>query len=144
MILGVRHTGIVVRDLEKMKIFYESLGFVEEISNSESGYFIEQVTGIDGVSLDWAKLRAPDGYLIELLNYNHHSQVKDIINSNSNTLGISHLAFTVTDIDNICKLILKAGGSLVNSPALSPDGNVRVAYCYDIEGVLLELVELQN
>ena len=33
------------------------------------------------------------------------------------------------------------GGSLVNSPATAPDGTVRVAYCHDPEGNLLELVE---
>ena len=68
MILGVRHTGIVVRDLERMRFFYKSLGFVEENSNIETGNFIEQVTGIDGLTLEWAKLRSHDGCLIELLN----------------------------------------------------------------------------
>ena len=144
MILGVRHTGIVVRDLERMRFFYKSLGFVEENSNIETGNFIEQVTGIDGLTLEWAKLRSPDGCLIELLNYNDHSEVKEIENSSSNKLGISHVAFTVDNIDIICSKILEAGGSLVNPPALSPDGKVRVAYCHDLEGVLLELVELQD
>ena len=144
MIVGVRHTGVVVRDLVRMKLFYESLGFIEVISDTESGEFIEQVTGIIGVNLEWVKLKSPDGYLLELLNYNDHSEVREINNSNSNKLGISHLAFTVTDIDSFCKKIQIAGGSLVNPPALSPDGNVRVAYCHDLEGVLMEIVELQN
>lgn len=144
MIVGVRHTGVVVRDLVRMKLFYESLGFEEVISDTESGEFIEQVTGINGVNLQWTKLKAPDGYLLELLNYNHHSEVREISNSNSNKLGISHLAFTVNDIDSFCEKIKIAGGSLVNPPALSPNGNVRVAYCHDLEGVLMEIVELQN
>ena len=42
MIVGVRHTGVVVRDLARMKLFYESLGFEEVISDTESGEFIEQ------------------------------------------------------------------------------------------------------
>jgi len=30
----------------------------------------------------------------------------------------------------------------VNKPIASPDGKVRVAYCHDPEGVLMEMVEV--
>ncbi|MDB9976118.1 VOC family protein [Candidatus Thioglobus sp.] len=144
MIIGLRHTGIVVRDLEKMIIFYQSLGFVEENRDTEVGDFIDQVTGINQVELEWIKLKSPDGCLLELLKYHSHPENRKIKNSNSNKLGISHIAYTVNDIDETCNKIVKAGGSLVNPPAPSSDGNVKVAYCHDLEGVLMEIVELQH
>ena len=41
MILNTRHVGIVVTDLERMKTFYSSLGFVKDSSDIEEGTFID-------------------------------------------------------------------------------------------------------
>ena len=46
------------------------------------------------------------------------------------------------NIEKTCEQIKSMGGSIVNSPALSNDKKVKVAYCHDIEGVLMEIVEL--
>ena len=59
----------------------------------------------------------------------------------SNKLGCSHIAFSVDNIEITCQKIKAMGGSIVNSPALTVDKKVKVAYCHDIEGVLMEIVE---
>jgi len=141
MIKSFRHTGIVVRDLEKAANFYRSIGFVDYLTAIERSDFIDQVTGLKNANLEWIKLKAPDGYLLELLKYHSHNEDKAILNQSSFTLGISHIAFTVEDIDEMSNLILMNGGSVVNPPALSPDKKVKVLYCHDLEGVLLEIVE---
>ena len=41
----------------------------------------------------------------------------------------------------MAKKIIKNGGSLVNYPEINNCGTVKVAYCYDPEGVLIEIVE---
>ena len=142
MILGVRHTGIVVRDLKKTGDFYRALGFVDNISDLEKGDFIDQVTGLDNTELEWVKLKSPDGFTLELLKYHSHPEEKAIINQNSNRLGCSHIAFTVRDIEKTCGLIKEMGGSVVNAPALTSNKKLRVAYCHDVEGVLMEIVEI--
>jgi len=142
MIENVRHTGIVVRDLVRMAQFYRALGFVDENRAIEEGLFIEQVTGLKDAKLEWIKMRAPDGYLLELLQYHSHPKHSDVIKADSNQLGCSHMAFTVLDIDRVCEHVAEAGGSIVNQPAMSSDGKVKVAYCHDPEGVLMELVEV--
>ena len=141
MILNIRHVGIVVTDLERMKTFYGSLGFVKDSSDIEEGTFIDQVTGLDKVKLEWIKMKLPDNSLLELLKYHSHSLENDQIKQYSNRLGCSHIAFTVEDIDKICDQVILAGGSVVNSPIKSPNGKVKVAYCHDPEGVLLEIVQ---
>ena len=142
MIKAVRHTGVVVRDLEKSTEFYRVLGFVEDNRAIEEGDFIDTVVGLQNTKLEWVKLKAPDGYLLELLQYYSHPEQKEISKQKSNQLGCSHLAFSVDDINFTCEKIEKMGGSVVNLPALSNDKNVKVAYCHDNEGNLIEIVEV--
>jgi catechol 2,3-dioxygenase-like lactoylglutathione lyase family enzyme len=142
MIKAVRHTGVVVRDLEKSTEFYCALGFVEDNQAIEEGDFIDTVVGMQNVKLEWVKLKAPDGYLLELLQYHSHPEQKEIAKQRSNQLGCSHLAFSVDDIDTVCKEIKKIGGSVVNPPALTNEKKVKVVYCHDNEGNLMEIVEV--
>ena len=90
MIKAVRHTGVVVRDLEKSTEFYCALGFVEDNQAIEEGDFIDTVVGLQNVKLEWVKLKAPDGYLLELLQYHSHPEQKEIAKQRSNQLGCSH------------------------------------------------------
>jgi catechol 2,3-dioxygenase-like lactoylglutathione lyase family enzyme len=142
MIKTVRHTGLVVRDLEKSTEFYCALGFVEDNQAIEEGDFIDTVVGMQNVKLEWVKLKAPDGYLLELLQYHSHPEQKEIAKQRSNQLGCSHLAFSVDDIDTVCEKIEEIGGSIVNPSALTNDKKVKVAYCHDNEGNLMEIVEV--
>jgi len=142
MIESIRHTGIVVKDLDKAVAFYEALGFTTVDRKTESGQFIEAVTGVSGAVVEWAKLSVEDGQLLELLTYNSDVSGQMPALQPSAKLGCSHVAFTVSSIDRACEVIRNNGGSLVNPAALSPDGKVQVCYCHDSEGVLLELVEV--
>ena len=72
MITAIRHTGIVVRDIVAMRRFYIALGFQLNQTATESGQFIEQVTGVEKAKINWVKLRAADGNLLELLEYDGH------------------------------------------------------------------------
>ena len=149
-----RHTGLVVRDVNKAQAFYAALGFTEVARDIESGYFIEQVTGFEDAKLEWVKLTLDGGILLELLQYhtpgNHeltpepHPKFAGNYPPDSyptNMHGCSHVAYTTPDIDACCDKILAAGGSLVNPPAPSPNGKVKVAYAYDLDGILMEIVE---
>jgi predicted enzyme related to lactoylglutathione lyase len=130
-----------VRDLEKAIQFYEELGFSLRKREMESGPFLEQVVGIPSARIETAKLSAPCGSMIELLQYHSHAMQRVVSPQLSNHLGCSHIAFTVDSIEKTLSSIKKAGGFLVNEPALASTGQVKVAYCHDIEGNLLEIVE---
>ena len=141
MISKLRHTGIVVRNLNQSVVFYEALGFKTWKREIEQGQFLETVVDLKNVRVETAKLKAPCGALLELLQYHSHPVEMEISPQASNQLGCSHIALTVGSIDKTLKCVHSCGGSLVNQPATSPDGTVRVAYCHDPEGNLLELVE---
>ena len=142
MIKAVRHSGVVVRSLEKSVKFYCSLGFIEDNRAIETGVFIDTVVGLQNTKLEWVKLKAPDGYLLEILQYHSHPEQKSIIKQKSNQLGCSHLAYSVDNINAICEKIEKIGGSIVNRPILTNDKKIKVAYCHDNEGNLIEIVEV--
>ena len=139
MISKLRHTGIVVRDIESALKFYKSLGFETWKRELEQGPFLEKIVGLKGARVETAKLKSPCGALLELLCYHSHPIKQEIQPQPSNQLGCSHIALTVNSIDETLRFIHNQGGSLVNPPAVNEI--VRVAYCHDPEGNLLELVE---
>lgn len=141
MILNKRHTGLVVRDLNRSISFYECLGLKVWRREKEVGPFIDAVVGIHDVHIEWAKMNCPDGSLVELLQYHSHPDIQPLADAPSNRLGCSHIAFTVDDIARTCGEIIRLGGTVVNPPAIAPSGLVRVAYCHDQDGILMELVE---
>jgi len=141
MILNKRHTGLVVRDLERSISFYECLGLKVWQREEETGPFIDTVVGIPCVHIAWVKMKCPDGSLVELLQYHSHPDIQPLADAPSNRLGCSHIAFTVDHIAQTCGEIVRLGGTVVNPPAIAPSGQVQVAYCHDLDGILIEVVE---
>lgn len=141
--LAIRHTGLVVRDLEKSLIFYRDILGLESVKRAvEKGAFIENVVGIQGVELEWVKLRSPDGMLIELLQYHSHPEIAGEPHPlPSNHLGCSHLAFTVKHLSSLYADLTSRGFHCNSVPQDSPDGCVTVLYCHDPDGIIVELVE---
>lgn len=139
--IKLRHIGIVVRDLEKSVKFYQDI-FDLKIDKQiiEDGKYVEDLVGIKNASIHWAKLKAKDGTIIELLEYkNNPNKEKD--NHMANRLGCSHIAVSVEDIESIYTKLQKYNCKCNSKPLFSPDGKVKVMYCHDIDGSILEIVE---
>ena len=143
MIEGIRHTGIVVNNLQKVCEFYLALGFKIQSKAKEEGIFIEKVTGFKNVNIEWIKMVLNDGNLMELIQYNNPQKEKKLNKQPPNQMGVSHIAFNVNDIESFCTNIVQLGGSIINEPAITGNKQFKVAYCHDIEGNLLEVVETQ-
>ena len=117
------------------------MGFSMLKRETEKGPYIDTVVGLKNAIVETAKLKSPCGTLLELLKYHSHPFEKIISNQPSNQLGCSHVAITVNDIDLCLKYIEECGGSTISAPISPPSGGVKVAYCHDPEGVLMEIVE---
>ncbi|MGE4504009.1 MAG: VOC family protein [Desulfovibrionaceae bacterium] len=142
MVLGIRHTGIVVTDLRRAAAFYaETFGFAEVSSARERGGFIEGLVGLTNVELTWVKMTAEDGSLLELLQYHSPRSPERPGLQEANALGCSHVAFTVDDLEATLDRVQGHGGDKGTGVQASPDGKVLVAYARDPEGNILELVE---
>lgn len=142
-ILAARHTGLVVRNLDKSLAFYRDILGLELAARAiEQGGYIENLVGIPGAVVEWAKLKVPGGHLVELLQYLSHpvtAPAEEL--GRANRPGCSHLAFTVADLDVLFESLLSAGYKCNHAPQLSPDGKVKVLYAHDPDGIILELVQ---
>lgn len=142
MIVAIRHTGLVVADLERALHFWcDVLGFKLVKRMEESGPHIDAMMGLSDVKLTTAKLAAPDNNLVELLHFHSHRDRPNWAGSPYST-GFTHIAMTVEDLDKTCEKLLGAGVTFSAPPQPSPDGYARVTYARGPEGVLLELVEV--
>lgn len=142
MITQIRHTGLVVADLEgALRFWRDLLGFTVARQMDESGPHIDAMMGLKDVRLTTSKLTAPEGGMIELLYFHSHPDLPAWTGTPYST-GFTHVAMTVKDINNLCETLKEHGVVFFAPPQHSPDGKVKVAYCRGPEGVLLELVEM--
>ena len=141
MIKDIRHTGIVVVDLRSSLYFYRDLlGFRIEKEKQEKSEFIDKILGLSGAEITTVKMVSPHGQMIELLKYHTHSEKQKP--RKIYEIGISHLAFTVDDLDMKYERLKDKGIKFISSPRLSPDKYAKVAFCRAPEGTFIELVEV--
>lgn len=142
-IKSIRHSGIVVKDIEKSLRFYRDLlGLKVESYNEEKGDYIDNLLSLENTCVITVKLSADTGStLIELLEFKSHPD-NTLSKRSLYTLGPSHVAFTVYDVDILYEK-LKNAGIFFNSPPLnSPDGKARVIFCKDPDDNYLEFVQI--
>jgi len=142
MITKLRHVGIVVRDLEDSRNFYEKLLGLKVYKDShEEGQFINEVLGLEKVRVQTVKLKTPEGGIVELLYY--YSPLSPRINPRKiHETGITHLAVTVENLDQEYERLRQAGVMFNSPPKYSSDGYAKVAFCQDPDGNFIELVEV--
>lgn len=138
---NIRHTGIYVKDLEKMKKFYCTTFQMNVVVHAiEESDYIDTVLGVTGSKIELYKLQCDDGSMIELLRYvqdnSERSEKKKIYQ-----MGCSHIAFTIIQLDELYVKLRATGIMFISEPVISPDGKAKVCFCMDPEGNYLELVE---
>lgn len=138
---AIRHIGIVVSDLKPSICFYKDLfGFQITRQMEESGDYIDNMLAMRGVKVTTVKMSAPDGQMIELLQFHSHQRIQKM--RAINDIGIAHIAFEVEDLDAEYNRLKDEGVSFNSPPQLSPDGYAKVTFCRAPEGTFIELVEV--
>ncbi len=142
MMAGIRHTGIVVSDLDKSLGFYQDLLGLRIVKRmDESGEYIDNMCALKGVKVTTVKMAADDGDLIELLYFHSHPMLA-ARKEGMNRIGVSHVAFTVDDLGAEYERLQAKGVAFNAPPQNSPDGYAKVTFCKDPDGNLIELVEV--
>jgi len=141
---NIRHTGIVVTDMERSLEFYRDImGLKPVIDFTEKGEFINTISNAKDVDVRMVKLIAEDGGMIELLHYVSHPQPERSENKLYET-GPTHVAFTVDDVDRIYTEWRGKGVPCNSAPVVSPDGKAKLFFCQDPDGTFLEIVQMVN
>lgn len=139
---NIRHTGIVVADMERSLKFYRDLfGLKTVIDFTEEGNYIDTLSALAGVRLRMVKLVTEDGGMIELLHYLSHQGQRPGDNKLCD-IGPRHVAFTVDDVEKAYADWSARGVKCNCPPQTSPDGKARLFFCQDPDGNFLEIVEV--
>ncbi|MCX6690700.1 MAG: VOC family protein [Methanoregula sp.] len=142
MIRTVRHVGIVVKKIDDVLPFYRDLLGMKLVKKThEPEQFINHLLGISRCQLVTVKLAAEEGEtLLELLEFASHPSDHAAAPSLFSP-GITHIAFTVKNLDGLYQKLINEGILFLSPPLRSTDGFAKVAFCRDPAGNYLELVE---
>lgn len=141
LIRGVRHFGIVCKDIKKSLKFYKDFLEMEVIQDFwDNSDYINEVTDINNANVHMIKLKANDGTILELLDYVTHPT--ELLEQKVYNVGATHLAFQVDDIEEVKNNLEKKGVTFLSKPVLSSEGIAKVCFCFDPNNIRIELVEL--
>ena len=136
------HVGVVVDDLEAAIAFFADLGMELEGEAPIEGPWVDRVNGLDGVRVDIAMMRTPDGHgRLELTKFHTPTAVSaEPANAPGNTLGLRTIMFAVDDIDATVARLRARGAELVGEVAQYQD-SYRLCYVRGPEGIIVALAE---
>jgi catechol 2,3-dioxygenase-like lactoylglutathione lyase family enzyme len=141
-IQGMHHVSVVVDDLEAAKAFFSELGMELEGEAPIEGRWVDRVNGLDGVRVDIAMMRTPDGHgRLELTKFHSPKAVRtEPENALGNTLGLRSIMFAVDDVDATVAALRARGAELVGEVEQYQD-SYRLCYVRGPEGIIVALAE---
>ena len=136
------NVSIIVDDLAAAIAFFRELGMELEGQQPVEGRWVDQVIGLEGVQVEIAMMRSPDGHgRIELSKFHTPAAISaEPKNAPVNTLGIRRIMFAVEDIDDVIARLQARGAELVGEVAQYED-KYRLCYLRGPEGILIALAQ---
>ena len=136
------HVSVVVDDLEAAKAFFVELGMELEGEGPIEGPWVDRVNGLDGVRVDIAMMRTPDGHgRVELTKFHTPPAVRaEPERAPANALGIRRIMFAVEDVDDVVARLRDHGAELVGEIAQYED-SYRLCFVRGPEGIIIGLAE---
>jgi catechol 2,3-dioxygenase-like lactoylglutathione lyase family enzyme len=133
--------GIVVEDIDATIGFFTELGLELEGRAPIEGDCADGVTGLQGMRVEIAMMRTPDGHSrFEISRFLAPPVVADHRRTPVNALGYLRVMFTVEDIDDTLARLGKRGAELVGKVA-QYENTYRLCYIRGPEGILIGLAQ---
>jgi len=125
-----------------LKFYRDQLGLKIIKDMDEQGNYLDNMLSLNNVHVRTVKLSANENTtLVELLQFESHN---DNEIRNFYTIGASHVAFTVDNLEKLYMDLSEKNIKFNAPPQKSPDGLVKVTFCKDPDGTPIELVEMLN
>ena len=136
------HVSIVVDDLEAAKAFFAELGMELEGEAPIEGPSVDRVNALEGVRVDIAMMRTPDGHgRLELTKFHTPTAVNaEPENALGNTLGLRSIMFAVDDIEAAIAGLRTHGAELIGEVVQYED-SYRLCYVRGPAGIIVALAE---
>lgn len=138
----MHHVSIVVDDLEAAQAFFAELGMELEGQAPIEGSWVDRINALDGVRVDIAMMRAPDGHgRLELTKFHHPEVIRpQPENALGNTLGLRSLMFEVDDLDETVARLSVHGGELIGAVEQYEE-IYRLCYLRGPAGIIVSLAQ---
>lgn len=141
----MHHVSVVVDDLEPAIAFFVELGMELEGEAPIEGPSVDRLNGLDGIRVNIAMMRTPDGHgRLELTKF-HHPELVEIEPAIAppNTLGLRSIMFLVESVDNTVARLRAKGAELVGEVVQYEDV-YRLCYVRGPAGIIVALAEELN
>jgi catechol 2,3-dioxygenase-like lactoylglutathione lyase family enzyme len=140
----IDHINIVVTNLEEAEEYFVNLGFVPKKGSTLEGEWLEKMTGLGQAKAEYLGLELPgQDVKIELLQYLNPVGKKEEDISKPNSIGFRHLAFEVTNIEEIYKKLKNKNVTFL-SDVIDNQMGKKLCYFLGPDGIILELAEYQK
>ncbi|MDT7798303.1 MAG: hypothetical protein QOI78_1736 [Actinomycetota bacterium] len=141
MIERLENVGVVVEDLDAAVAFFVGLGMELEGQAPVEGAWVDRVVGIEGLQLDVAMVRTPDGHgRLELMRFRAPVAVDSRPDAPVHALGLRRVLFGVTDIDGVVAG-LRARGVRFMGEVVQYEDSHKFCYVRGPEGIIVAFVE---
>ena len=143
MKFNLRHIGIASNNTAvAAKFWTEAFGFEEYWNQDEPSPYISELLGFEASGVRTVKLKSPSGDVVELLDFSSVNGFPARVDGNRLMLpGITHIALTVPDLDEVSARLEELGCQPINSIQHAPNSGVRVLYLEAPDSVYLEVVQ---
>lgn len=146
MIVGIHHAAISTPNLERLKTFYCDLFGMNEVMRygwKQGDDLCDRIVGLTGSEATFVYLRGENA-CIELFEYVHPTPMSRDPEWRVSDHGITHICFEVTEIYAEFTRLAAAGMRFQNDAPIDALGMLHVAYGYDPDGNIVELVEFPD
>ena len=141
LVIGYRHTGIIVKDMKKSLHFYKDILGLKVIQDfSDSSEYINKITGIKNADVHMIKLKAEDETVLEILEYRNHPT--ELMEQPIYNVGACHIALQVRNANDAYNKLIENNVRIISKPVLSSEKIAKVFFCFDPNDVRIELVEM--
>ena len=149
MIIGVMHFSFTVSDIEKSVAWYTDVLGLELVGRQrQNNNYTQTRVGMTEAVLEVARFQipnaplAPSDHMLELVQY--VAPIGQVIPLKTNSPGVAHLAFLVSDIVERFNRLSNLGVIFRNPPVLITEGTNRggmVCYFQGPDGETLEFLQ---
>jgi catechol 2,3-dioxygenase-like lactoylglutathione lyase family enzyme len=142
MTIRMDHVSVVVEDLAAAIAFFVELGMELEGEAPIEGPWVDRINALDGVRVDIAMMRTPDGSgRLELTKFHAPTAISaQPAIAPPNTLGLRSVMFTVDDVDAAVAGLRAHGAELVGEVEQYED-SYRLCYLRGPAAIIVALAE---
>lgn len=141
------HTNLISTDWKKISKFYMDVfgcvpcGPVRKLS----GKAVEDGTSVASANIEGIHLLLPGygegGPTLEIFQY---SDILPQTETLANTKGFTHIAFEVSDLDETCRQVIRAGGWILGKLARQPVDSIGVCTFVYVRDPDRNIIEIQS